>query len=477
MTSYKLAPVQFPALQLCSLIVCLACYIVPATFCMAQNSVAASDKELAEAIRLIDSPEEEDRERVEKFIRGYLTGNPQSAEAYCVLALLCFDQDRIDEASSVIDRIQKQKITLNSTMKGMVGQIRLCCAISNSDREESEKLFKAMVHAVQRDNTAAEDKKSYCQTLGTIVAILENIPEESPVSADLLATGHAAMKSLSNKSMAFHYDESYQAAAKRVSEINRWYETFSGASAEERAQEVERLQSELDVLKEPLTIAIDAAQIANRNQKEIAKQSIKDLRELNGLRAIAVTNLNTPLPGHPGAEPVLPVIPTRDSIFVSEFKAVQKRDSKGNIVTEQERRPQSEIDAERDRKHESAMSTYRNHKAEYDRNIVIYRQTLKTWLDDEQRRKKTATEELEKIDEKRKTVEEENAQALTDKKTTSQDLAKLRAEIKEKQLAHECANLAAVAANSGKKFSAMQPHYFNVITIASEKQRLLNSTR
>lgn len=463
--------------QIVAPVIVILCSSTVTVFGVSQNGDSPQDKGLAEAIRLLDSPDEEDREKIEKMVRTYLTGNPQSAEAYCVLALLCFDQDRIDEATSVIEKIQKQKIPLNATMKGMIGQIRLCCAISSSEREESEKLFKAMVNAVQREATATEDKKSYCQTLGTIVAVLESVPDESPINSELLATGHAAMKSLSAKSLSFHYEESYQAAAKRVAEIDRWYETFSSMSPTERDQEVKRLQSELDSLQEPLAIAIETAQVAARNQKEIAKQSVKDFRELNGQRAVAVNNLNTPLPGHPGNEPVAPKVPNRNDIQVNEFQTVERRDSKGNITRDRERRPQSDIDNERDRKYQGALSNYNILKSNYDKDINIYRQTLKTWLAEEERRKKTINEEISKIDEKRKELEEEVADALSDKKTSSQDLANLRTEIKDKRLTFQCASLAAAAANSGKKFSAMQPHHFNAITIASEKQRLLNATR
>ncbi|MCU0707411.1 MAG: hypothetical protein MUF23_03880, partial [Pirellula sp.] len=206
---------------------------------------------------------------------------------------------------------------------------------------------------------------------------------------------------------------------------------------------IEQLQSALDELVAEYESKQDETRAENADQRAVWTTTFATRKRLVGNLNLVIEDSRYPTPGHPGAPPVKPAEPNRDSIKVDEYET--KKEKRGDKTVEvKERKSQREIEREKDQKFFAWQQRYAVEKPIYDQKIATYRRELQAWTDlDNMRRKELfdlyieLTTRIDRIDQEKKAADQSKKETMEEIDRMGDSIKELRDKVRTWKLLEE----------------------------------------
>ena len=358
-------------------------------------------------------------------------------------------------------------------MKTTIGTSQLLHAIASNDRVASERLFGNVVNAALRETNSEELRRSYCETIGAVIGILNLIPDQSPISSDRVLQSHQSLSKQNKISLISAYDQAYKAGGERAKQLMGWIESQQAEQPVVREANLRKLHQDIGDTASKVNEVSDRNKLAWVDQKLTLRQNKLDKTKLENIRHVLNIEQNTLTPGHPGPAPVPPVRPDRNAIQVSDTET--KYDSKGN--KSEEKRLSSDIERERD-------SIYNRQQYEYNRQMAIYEvyrakhtTALSAWFARDVVRQADIKDRIRLVVGKWEQIVAESKATTEEHQSQMNELKLLRNNLANRKADYENARMALESIGTDDPMAAIRRCCLDVFSVSNEKERILKSIR
>lgn len=429
---------------------------------------SAIDQGLLQAIELLDSRDQREREASNQALRSAAKRDPKSQVAICGLVFASFQAGNANETIEWIGSLTSRD-KLPKELHVAITKMELCSAIAASNSEVSETRFKDVVKAAINEKTDLAVRREYTELAGKIIELLMKDKTSSPVKTDTLTKANELLTLSSNLSLASTYQGTRKEWEKKAEEIKKWSTKLKAMSEEDRAKVLNKSKSEIEQLEEKLVEAVQSSSKATANLKEVHRTQVVGTKKLQADYRIALAEPTAG--GHPGLEPQEPRVPKKSTIRVNDYEFEYDKEGKEKRVS----RSQNEMNREIDSTFASMKREYNVKKLEYDRNIGSYRELFRAWLEREEFRRKELAKRLETINGSRVRLLDEEKQAEAERKSESEAWKAIRDEVNEKKWGLKIAAIVVKSMASQTSGSVFCEACLNLLSVTDEKQALVKA--
>ncbi len=459
--------------------------IIQLWVCQTIFAVQVSSTEWKVVCQQIANGKDSDLNLASDTIQVGLAGSNPTEPMYCAKMLLNAKTKDYDQVKKTVVEAKRNISSMSISTESLIARLRLQFVAIQDGKIESA--LESLIAELNKPEMTQEDRRLTVEMLGRFFANHEiHIPGAS-ATTDSFNQARLQLLGRLDKVHRSYFVSAYQERATTAKVLNEMLDQIASEGLDGAKQQLEELKlelGELDKLVMDTTNELKEESKNNSAQKSQFKQQLAQLRrQQNEIKR----QLNVPLPGHPGAPPVAPPMPSKKTIHPIKMVRVEfdiKRESNqsncrrsGSSKHDTPYRASSSIATPKSRQEIEAefqmlMNAYRLDTDRYNDRLRIYQSRLSDWQTANENRRNNISRQIAEIEDKIASVNNDLQERSESHLTVVSSASQHRKDLSQKQTEREILEVAIACSQTQSTKPIFQSSRLSMLDIDAETRVL-----